>query len=701
MKALKASFALIFLFLTDYHLAFSQVLVLGRQTALQEKVIGKQVRKRPKQTTGVNNNKVQSELEIDPAELAGVETVFLDAGQMDGANSTEMGYVRAAMDKHIPVVLENISKESMLQLAGIGLSAKVAVVEGLVHERGVRLTIVEEAANELPPGVTPVSAPIQEAEKEVRTVPMDTTKMDIKKLKAARAAIGNKPLNITQEQQTSFRPQAPANAVDIETLSTQTINALKNHAAKRLMTGKSKDERRGSLDPVVDNAIASIEPAFKRDASYYIREDAVDNLPDYAKFHIDMNWGGQRTWSIQGTSQTPRIHVDYDIWLYATTSPMNKWMIISTKGTGVSPGSMSFNSAADKGFFTERFYMQFGPYFRNGTIDRIQPQNANDQTNIATSTGFSIGASAGADASGPNASLNASYSSSTTVSSNIDDFRVTNNSDAQYAKFTYALSSTSGGAYNNWGDLMNPEPCFFCNPVVHTPPVWATNGFLPSCESVWVYPKDYNAKELLYFYQHQYLRRVRVSQINFWSGHSYAAQSVNYRYDQFPSVDFSRVQLPHLGLGAKVTQSSTEFNGHASRAVDGNVDGNYTSNSVTHTDIREGTNPYWEIDLGENRANKVINRLDIWNRTDCCGDRLQDAVIFVSDVPFTSTDLDATFAQVSNSRGSITQLTMSSFQEIDGRRRSIPLGRIGRFIRIQRRTGILSLAEVQVIPQGF
>lgn len=699
MKSIKACFALVFLFFMGNHLAFSQVLVLGQQTALQKKVIGSQAQKQLKPVAKRNANQAQTEPEIDAAQLAGVETVFLDAAQVKGGNSVEMGYVQAAMDKHIPVVLENIDKETMLKLAGIGINAKVAVVEGLVHERGVRLTIVEDGAIALPPGVTPVPDPPKVAEIEELVSPMDTTKMDIKKLKAARAAIGNKPLKANQGQTPSFRPSNPNNPTSVEELSTQTVNALKAHATKRLMGGKPKDERRGSLDPIFDNAIASIDPAFKGGPSYYIREDVVEQLPDYAKFHIDMNWGGQRTWGIQGISQAPRIHVDYDIWLYATTSPMKKWMTIATKGTGVSPGTMSSNSATNKGFFTEQFSMQFGPYFPNGSIDKIQPQNANDQTNIATSTGFTIGASAGADASGPNTSVNASYSSSTTVSSNIDDFKVTNRSDAQYAKFTYALSSTSGGAYNNWGDLRNSEPCFFCNPIVHTPPIWATAGFLPSCESVWAYPKDYNGNELLYFYQHQFLRAVWVSEINFWSGHRFLATSTNNRYDQFPTVDFSRVQLPHLGIGAKVTQSSTAFDGHPSRAVDGTVSGNYWDNSVTHT--HEGNNNYWEIDLGENRANKVINRLDIWNRTDCCGDRLQDAIIFISDVPFTSTDLDATLAQVSSSSGGITQKNMNSFPEVDGRRRSIAVGRTGRFIRIQRRTGVLSLAEVQVIPQGF
>lgn len=74
----------------------------------------------------------------------------------------------------------------------------------------------------------------------------------------------------------------------------------------------------------------------------------------------------------------------------------------------------------------------------------------------------------------------------------------------------------------------------------------------------------------------------------------------------------------NYALSGTATQSTTNFGGDASRAIDGNTSGLYGDNSVTHTD---GTGAFWQVDLGATRA---IDQLVLWNRTDCCGDRLTD-----------------------------------------------------------------------------
>lgn len=67
----------------------------------------------------------------------------------------------------------------------------------------------------------------------------------------------------------------------------------------------------------------------------------------------------------------------------------------------------------------------------------------------------------------------------------------------------------------------------------------------------------------------------------------------------------------NIAPAGKATQSSTGFGGTAERAIDGNTDGIYTKNSVTHTAI--STDPWLEIDLG---GLKPIDHIAIWNRTD-------------------------------------------------------------------------------------
>jgi mono/diheme cytochrome c family protein len=68
----------------------------------------------------------------------------------------------------------------------------------------------------------------------------------------------------------------------------------------------------------------------------------------------------------------------------------------------------------------------------------------------------------------------------------------------------------------------------------------------------------------------------------------------------------------NVAVGKTATQSSTDFGGDATRAIDGNTSGNYAAdNSTTHSAISQ--DPWWELDLG---MPHLIERLAIWNRTD-------------------------------------------------------------------------------------
>lgn len=89
-----------------------------------------------------------------------------------------------------------------------------------------------------------------------------------------------------------------------------------------------------------------------------------------------------------------------------------------------------------------------------------------------------------------------------------------------------------------------------------------------------------------------------------------------------------------------ISQSSTAYGGNASLACDGDRDGNFNNGSVTHTNSENEA--WWEIDLGRIY---VLQQIKLFNRTDCCLDRLSNFYILVSDNPFQSTDLDTTINQ--------------------------------------------------------
>ena len=85
----------------------------------------------------------------------------------------------------------------------------------------------------------------------------------------------------------------------------------------------------------------------------------------------------------------------------------------------------------------------------------------------------------------------------------------------------------------------------------------------------------------------------------------------------------------NLALRGKASQVSTAFEGEASRAIDGNMNGDYfAANSVTHTATQD--DPWWELDLGNPAP---IDKIAVWNRTGGSGleERIAGAVVRVLD----------------------------------------------------------------------
>lgn len=83
----------------------------------------------------------------------------------------------------------------------------------------------------------------------------------------------------------------------------------------------------------------------------------------------------------------------------------------------------------------------------------------------------------------------------------------------------------------------------------------------------------------------------------------------------------------NLALEKPASQSSTFWQAAAERAVDGNTDGSWGGNSVTHTNPE--LNPWWEVDL---ESVESISSIVIFNRTDAeLEDRLSDFLVTLYD----------------------------------------------------------------------
>jgi len=146
--------------------------------------------------------------------------------------------------------------------------------------------------------------------------------------------------------------------------------------------------------------------------------------------------------------------------------------------------------------------------------------------------------------------------------------------------------------------------------------------------------------------------------------------------------------VTNLALNKPASQSSTAWSAPAQRGIDGNTDGNFSNGSVTHTATE--SQPWWQVDL-QSVAN--IQNINVWNRTDCCGEALSNFYVFVSDYPFTANDV----ASTQNQPGVSTYYVTGQ----GGVPSTIGVNRTGRYVRVQ--FGIterLSVAEVQVFGGG-
>ena len=99
---------------------------------------------------------------------------------------------------------------------------------------------------------------------------------------------------------------------------------------------------------------------------------------------------------------------------------------------------------------------------------------------------------------------------------------------------------------------------------------------------------------------------------------------------QTPQARYVRIELPgekkmlqlaevevfsgteNIAPSGVATQSSMYVDAAAKRAIDGNTEGNYAKNSVSHTSGADN-DPWWEVDL---KAAKPVDRVVVWNRTD-------------------------------------------------------------------------------------
>jgi len=116
-------------------------------------------------------------------------------------------------------------------------------------------------------------------------------------------------------------------------------------------------------------------------------------------------------------------------------------------------------------------------------------------------------------------------------------------------------------------------------------------------------------------------------------------------------------------------QESIGHSGVANNAIDGNTDGDYGAMSCTHS--LGGGYHWWKGTLAQNSA---VNKVIIYNRSDCCQDRINTVHVFVDDVWC----------------GEVAYQAGKKVYEVDCG------GKVGTEVKIGRDGGALTLCEVEV-----
>ena len=158
------------------------------------------------------------------------------------------------------------------------------------------------------------------------------------------------------------------------------------------------------------------------------------------------------------------------------------------------------------------------------------------------------------------------------------------------------------------------------------------------------------------------------------------------------------IQFRNLALGRPAAGSSVGCeHPPPSVVVDGVINGDYFDRSrpVFHT-CDATPHQWWDVDLGEEY--KIV-RLRVYNRTDCCDERLHDWFIQISSEPFPPGLPDpSVIQQLSTTRWVISNPGPAGPMTDQGINLPAPLVR-GRYVRITNGNDFLQLTEVEVI--GF
>ncbi len=199
----------------------------------------------------------------------------------------------------------------------------------------------------------------------------------------------------------------------------------------------------------------------------------------------------------------------------------------------------------------------------------------------------------------------------------------------QWLGFDDLLSNREYLSSERWNRETYDEVLFFVDELIKS-----DRSFLELIQSDWIYKKS-SARG----YQKIDPESVQNLYANIFASRQSSNQDERTKYrGRFVRIShaatttqfltMSEVQVfsndINIAPNGKATQSSNYTNSPASKAIDGNHNGSFATCSCT----TEQLGSWWELDLGKPAD---IDSIAVWNRTDCCPERLDNISIEILD----------------------------------------------------------------------
>ena len=439
---------------------------------------------------GVLQTKTDKSPEPDLQLAQEADLAIVDGKSIMEGNEEEHGVLISALESGLPVIMKNATSEAMTAFVGVGMDAETVILQKM--GKGMQVEAIDSG------------------ELESRLAEVEASKAPDKP-KASSLSTGGSSGSVSTK----------------DTLTTATVSSLESD---------SPVVSPSSFDIEVSSSALSASSIMPPSPFSGERPDLPEGA--YRAFYVKQVYQSA-LW--EGGTKKPiflnpgsNINIGYFIELFATDFPRQKYVQITTTGTGFSLGIAQSLSFTDRGWYMEYAHNGFGPDNpEDGLLEKMAPESKNTSANITSSTGFSVGVqeNLGFDGlkltGGIGVSANWDWSRSTSI--DIPDFEVRSNPYNNQARWEYHLRKTyNGDLYNTWESLMNGDS-------LKSLPVMSYTSVPIHHQAVWRFGPDDNRTIPLSFYT--FTRILRV----FRNGDHWTGSSADIKRHAPYNIDLSTV----------------------------------------------------------------------------------------------------------------------------------------------------------------